>query len=287
MWYDGTLIGKRDSNLNKIDIETLYDLRRRMFVTSIKHGTTHLASAFSCLEIIYSLYEKNVLKLGSINDESRDRFILSKGHAAIGLYAVLEHMSLINAGEMDTFLEPLTRLAGEPCKRDLPIIEASTGSLGHGLSIGLGIALGQKKRGHCARTFVLLGDGECQEGSVWEAAMGAARYSVDNLIAILDCNELQKMQSVFETMKTIDWSNKWSSFGWDVVDVDGHNVDELTNVLNRDNHTGKPRIVVAHTIKGKGVTVMENSAMWHFKEPKKKELKAICDELKINIEELL
>lgn len=274
--------------MEKEDKQVLSELRKQIFLTAHRHGTTHMASAFSTLEILYTLYSKDVLKIDRNNPkwEKRDRLILSKGHAAIGMYAVMCQEGILMKEELDTFLEPGTRLAGEPCKRDLEWVEASTGSLGHGLSMGIGMALAQKMDKLDARTYVILGDGECQEGVIWEAAMSAAAYQVDNLIAIMDCNQVQKMCTTEETMKVVDWRSKWEDFGWQVTEVDGHDVDAIKTELLLENEKGKPRLVLAHTTKGKGVSIMENDAKWHYKEPRPKELRIIAEELGITEEEL-
>ncbi len=274
--------------MENCDEQVLKNLRKRIFITAYKNGTTHIASAYSCLEILYTLYIKGVLRMDKSNPdwEKRDRLILSKGHAALGLYVILEKAGLLRVNEVNTFLKPGTRLAGEPCKRDLELLEASTGSLGHGLSMGVGMALSQKMDGYDARTFVIIGDGESQEGVIWEAAMTAAGYSLDNLTAILDCNGLQKMASTEATMKHVAWKEKWESFGWSVKEADGHNIQELFDVLSEKNETKKPRIIIAHTIKGKGVSIMENDVNWHYKDPRKKEILTIMKELDIREEEL-
>ncbi|MCQ2518983.1 MAG: transketolase [Lachnospiraceae bacterium] len=255
-------------------------------MTSVKRGAVHWASAYSSLEILYSLYVRGVLKIDkeNLNDAARDRFVLSKGHAAIGMYAVMEYVGILEENEMETFLTPGTRLSAEPCKRDLPWVEASSGSLGHGLPIGLGMALSQKIKGSERKTYVLVGDGECQEGSVWEAAFAASAHKADNLTVILDCNGLQKMNSTEETMNTVNWRAKWEAFGWQVDEVDGHDVNALCRILGESNQKDRPRIVIAHTVKGHGVPTMENDASWHFKIPKKKEMQSICRELEITEE---
>lgn len=274
--------------MQEMEKNLLSECRKKIFITSHNNGNTHLASAFSCLEIIYALYAKGVLKIDRNNPEwpLRDRFILSKGHAAIALYVILEELGILEGNELSTFLKPATRLAGEPCRRDLPWVEASTGSLGHGLSVGVGMALAQKMNGINAKTYVLLGDGECQEGSVWEAAMSAAAYHADNLVAILDCNRVQKMCTTQETMGVVEWKMKWQAFGWEVSEVDGHDTEALSQALSSISPNGKPHIVIANTVKGQGVSIMENDAKWHYKVPKKKEIKIIMDELGINAEEL-
>lgn len=275
--------------MNDHDTQALKELRKEIFITSYKNGITHIASAFSCLELLYVLYARNILHIDKTNPKwpGRDRLILSKGHAAIGLYAVMKYINILEKDEMDTFLKPGTRLAGEPCKRDMPWIEASTGSLGHGLSIGIGMAMAQKIDCVDARTFVILGDGECQEGVIWEAAMSATAHKVDNLVAILDCNEYQKMCTVSDTMLCVDWVSKWKAFGWQVEEIDGHDTDAIYEELSKYNKSGKPRLVIAHTIKGKGVSFMEsNGAKWHYKEPTPKEVRRITQELGISEEEI-
>ncbi len=275
--------------MNDYDEQILKGLRKKIFITSHKNGITHIASAFSCLELLYVLYARNVLHIDKTNPQwpDRDRIILSKGHAAIGLYAVMDYVNILAESEMDTFLRPGTRLAGEPCKRDMPWIEASTGSLGHGLSMGVGMALAQKIDHRNARTFVILGDGECQEGAIWEAAMSAAAYKVDNLVAILDHNKYQKMHTVSDTMLCVDWKAKWEAFGWQVTEIDGHDTDAIHEELEKINMSGKPKLVIAHTVKGKGVSLMEaNGAKWHYKEPTPKETRRIIEELDVSEEEI-
>lgn len=169
--------------------------------------------------------------------------------------------------------------------RDLPGIEATTGSLGHGLSMGAGMAMAQKMDGLNAKTYVIIGDGECEEGSIWEAAMSAPAFALDNLTAILDCNEIQKMTTVEGTIGLTNWKEKWNSFGWLVKEVDGHDINALEKVLQEENKTGKPILLIAHTIKGKGVSIMENNPLWHFKLPNKKEKKIFYSELGITEEE--
>ena len=170
--------------------------------------------------------------------------------------------------------------------RDLKGIEASTGSLGHGLSVAVGMAMAQKMDANEAKTYVMIGDGESQEGTIWEAAMSAAAFSLDNLIAILDCNKVQKMNRVEETMQYVHWKEKWSSFGWNVIEVDGHDVDALKETFENVPKNGKPTIVIAHTVKGKGVSIMENNPIWHFKLPNRKEKKIFMEELQISEEEM-
>ena len=170
--------------------------------------------------------------------------------------------------------------------RDSEWIEATTGSLGHGLSMGLGIAMALKLNHSPAKVYVMLGDGELQEGTVWEAVMTAPAFGTDNLIAILDCNRIQKMDFVENTIGSPAWPDKFTSFGWDVCETDGHDVETFKKSVLAENHTGKPRLIIAHTVKGKGVSVMENNPNWHFKLPGRKDLKVFKKELGIEDAEL-
>lgn len=170
--------------------------------------------------------------------------------------------------------------------RDSAWIEATTGSLGHGLSMGLGIAMALKLNNSPAKVYVMLGDGECQEGTVWEAVMTAPAFAANNLVAILDCNEIQKMDFVEKTIGPARWEEKWKSFGWDVKEVDGHDMEAFKNALLEPMQEGRPRLIIAHTIKGKGISIMENNPNWHFKLPSRKELKVFKAELGITDSEL-
>lgn len=220
-------------------------------------------------------------------DKDRDRLVLSKGHAAVALYWVMCEAGIMQASELNTFLQFGSHLGGEPCIRDFPGIEASTGSLGHGLSMAVGMAMAQKMDGLNARTFVIIGDGECEEGTIWEAAMSAPAFHLSNLVVILDCNQIQKMKTIIETIGLNNWSQKWKAFGWEVKEVDGHNVDVLEKVLKEKNNTDMPLLIIAHTVKGKGISVMENNPLWHFKLPNRKEKKVFQKELTISDEEMV
>ena len=275
--------------MNQYDTNECADLRKNIFLTGYSGGMAHLASCFSAVEILYTLYLKNIMKY-NVHDpdwEERDRFVLSKGHGALALYAVLCKAGFLTEDEYRSYLHPGCRIGGEPCMRDLKGIEATTGSLGHGLSMAVGMALAQKLDRFNSNTYVLLGDGECEEGSIWEAAMSASSLELDNLTAILDCNELQKTGRVEETLRVIQWREKWAAFGWDVEEVDGHDTDALKECFLKRCMNGRPKMIIAHTVKGKGVSVMENNPIWHFKLPNKKELKFFKEELQITDEELV
>lgn len=268
----------------------LRDIRKEIFLTAY-HGNVsaaHLASSYSIVEILFTLYCKGVLDFRASDPqwEGRDRLILSKGHASLALYSILARVGFFDREDLKTFCFPDSFLGGEPNMLEVPGVEATTGALGHGLSYGLGIALGLKMNRNPAKVYVIVGDGECQEGSVWEGVMSAHRYHLDNLVVIMDCNKMQKMDSVYQIMEIEEWQDKWHSFGWDVDLVDGHNVGELQQCLQKEAREGTPRIVIANTIKGYGVSIMENLAQWHYKMPSKRELKVFLQELGISEEEL-
>ena len=266
----------------------LKSLRKRIFLAGYHGGMAHLASCYSCLEILYTLYCKGVLRIDASDAKwnDRDRFILSKGHAGLALYAVLQERRLISNEMFQSYLRSKTGIGGEPCMRDCKWIEATTGSLGHGLPMGVGMALGLKKNHSNARVYVVLGDGECQEGSVWEAAISASAFQLNNLIVILDCNQIQKMDYVRNIMGTENWQERMTAFGWLVKDAPGHDVDALKRVFAEQVSSSQPVFIIAHTVKGKGVSIMEDSPNWHFKLPNRKELKVFQAELGIDSSEL-
>lgn len=268
--------------------QELLALRKKIFITGYKGGMAHLASCYSSLEMIYALYLKDILRYDPKNPkwQDRDRFILSKGHAGLALYGVMMKAGLIEEKVYDTYLKEESLIGGEPCMRDSAWVEATTGSLGHGLSMGLGIAMALKMNHSPAKVYVMLGDGECEEGTVWEAVMTAPAFGLDNLIAILDCNEIQKMDFVEKTIGPTRWDEKWESFGWEVKETDGHDMEAFKKVIEEPVIPGKPRIVIAHTVKGKGISIMENNPNWHFKLPGRKELKIFKEELGISDSEL-
>lgn len=247
-----------------------------------------MASCFSALEILYALYLREVLRIDKNNPKwsERDRFVLSKGHAGLALYCILNEAGLISDETYDSYLQRDSLIGGEPCLRDCEWIEATTGSLGHGMPMAVGMAMALKMNSGTARVYVLVGDGECEEGTTWEAAMNASRYGLDNLVVILDSNKLQKMESVEDTIGAPRWREKWSGFGFEVWEVDGHDVEAIVDTLAQMQFNGKPHLVIAHTTKGKGVSIMEGRPNWHFKLPGKKELKVFMEELEIAEEEL-
>ena len=239
--------------------------RRDILNTLHRVGRGHSGPSLSIVEILVTLYF-NELRIDPQNAKwlDRDRFILSKGHGSLGYYAVLVQRGLIPREELDTFETLGTRLQGHVDSNWLPWVELTTGSLGQGLSVSLGIAMGAKRLGKDIRSYCLLGDGETESGNVWEAAMAAAKYEQDNLLAIVDWNGLQGGVTL-EVMPSLEpYLPKWESFGWHAIEVPGHNIEALLNAYYQARQTkGKPTVIVARTVKGKGVSYMENRVEWH------------------------
>lgn len=238
-----------------------------------KARCAHLASAFSCTDILATLYWK-ILKVDPENPKAseRDRFILSKGHGAMALYSTLAHKGFFPEKLLDTFGEPGTILAEHP-DPDLPGVEAATGSLGHGLSFGIGMALAGRIQQKNYRVYALLSDGECNEGSVWEAAMFAPAHKLENVTAIIDFNKWQATGRSTEILALEPLTEKWKSFGWSTHEIDGHNLNELYEVLSKvPDGSGKPIAIIANTIKGKGVSFMEDDNNWHYRVPDENEI---------------
>jgi transketolase len=245
-------------------------------------GSGHPGGSLSSVELLVSLYF-NHINFDSKNPDSDDRdyFILSKGHVCPVLYAVLAQRGCFELDELATLRKVGSRLQGHPAKdKGLPGIEVSTGSLGYGLSIGVGIAVGMKRAKKDNKVYVLMGDGEQQEGSVWEAAMSASHFRLDNLCAIVDNNALQIDGSTKSIMNIESLSDKYKAFGWNVISVDGHNFDEIDDAYNRFKaDSGNPTVIIAETVKGKGVSFMENAVEWHGKAPSKEFLQKAIEEI--------
>ncbi len=249
-------------------------------ITEAKSG--HPGGSLSCVDILVALYFGGVMKYDSSNPKltGRDRFFLAKGHAAPALYTALAHAGFFPREELMSLRKLGSRLQGHPDSSLVPGVEVSTGSLGQGLSIASGVAAGLLLKGEEGCVFSLLGDGECEEGQVWEAAMFAAHNKLDNLVAIIDRNGLQIDGATSEVCDPGDLGAKFAAFGWDVHSVDGHDITALIGVLNecKASRNGAPHVIIAHTVKGKGVSFMENAVGWHGKAPKPDELeRALAD----------
>jgi len=258
-----------------------HELRALIFKTIIAAGGGHIPTSFSIVEILTVLFYKVLnFNLENHNDPDRDRFILSKGHGAVSLYAVLADLGFFDTDMLMSFGKKGTRLGGHPDMYKVPGVEASTGSLGHGFPFAIGQALAGKIDKKDYRVYALLGDGECQEGSVWEAALCASHNELDNFIAIVDYNKFQAMDRIESINALEPFVDKWKAFGWETVEVDGHDIGELLETLKSvPLKKGKPNLIMAHTLKGKGISYMENQAIWHYRMPNEEEMKIACQEL--------
>lgn len=229
------------------------------------NGPSHLGGGLSMIEIFSVLYGSILqYNISDPNWAFRDRFILSKGHGVLPYFIALHYAGFITEEKLFTYKTNESDLISHPIMNMQIGMESSNGSLGHGLSMAVGLCLGMKKKGNFqSKTYVILGDGECNEGSVWEAMMSAAHFKLDNLIAIVDYNKLQNDGCNTEVMDIGDLESKWKSFGWEVSSVNGHDIDELEKTLKTKNTPNKPKVLIAHTVKGKGVSFMENNNEWH------------------------
>jgi transketolase len=263
----------------------LQEIARRLRVESLRmiarRGAGHPGGALSAAEILAVLYF-HFLRIDPASPawEGRDRFILSKGHASAALYAALALRGFFPLAELDRWGEPDCPHQGHPDRLKTPGVDMSSGLLGHGIAIGAGLALAARLHGADYHTVVLLGDGECQGGIVWEGAAVAAKYGLANLIGILDNNGVQLDGPVSEVMPIEPLAPRWAAWGWRVVEVDGHDVRQLADALDEAaSSSGRPTMIIAHTIKGKGVSFMENDAAWHGGVPTSEQLKQALAEL--------
>jgi len=270
--------------LSVLELEFLArKLRFRTIRTSYLSGTPHLGSCLSCLDLLIYLYW-NALRINPNNPgfENRDRFILSKGHAAPALFQVLAERGFFAVSDLERYGENGT-LFGEhpPAPHHLPGIEAATGSLGHGLSIGLGMALAARITGKDYRVYAVLSDGECNEGSVWESAMLAASLEVGNLTVAIDYNKWQATGRSNDILALAPLADKWRAFGWCVSEIDGHNYMQIQSALTNTLSDKRPKVIVANTIKGRGISFMEDDNNWHYRIPNSEEVNKAASELGI------
>jgi transketolase len=243
-------------------------------------GASHIATGLSMADILAVLYT-GIAKVNPADPQApdRDRVILSKGHGAAAFYAALAEAGFMPVSALDTFCENDSALAGH-VSHHVPGVDFSTGSLGHGLSIGCGVALGFKRSRQPGRAFVVLSDGECDEGSVWEAVLFAPHHGLDNLIAIVDYNRIQSFGSVGDILELEPFADKWVAFRWDVQVVDGHDHQALREAFARvPSVPERPHVIIANTVKGKGVSFMEGQLSWHYRSPDAGQLRAALDEV--------
>lgn len=258
-------------------------LRRHVVRMCSSGGSSHVGSGLSIADIIAVLFG-GVLRIDPVKPDwpERDRFILSKGHAGACVYAALAERGFFDMSKLDTHYRNGSKLSGHVSHKGVPGVEVSTGSLGHGLGIGAGMALNLNRLGGGQRVFVLLSDGECDEGSVWEAAMFAGHHRLANLCAIIDYNKLQSLGRVSDTVNLEPFGAKWRAFGWHAVRVDGHDHDALRAAF-AERAGNRPTCIVADTVKGRGVSFMENEVLWHYRAPRGEEYVAAMRELGVDV----
>lgn len=250
------------------------DLRKSItqMIYHAKEG--HIPSSFSIVDLIYFLY-REVLRIDpkKPSAEERDYFVLSKGHGCAALYVVLHKVGILKAQDLHTYSSKEGILGGHPDCTKVPGVEASTGSLGHGFVTAAGIALGLKIQNKNNKVYALLGDGECNEGTIWETALVAAKQKLEHLTAVIDLNG-----SADQILPVAPLADKWRAFGWDVIEIDGHSEEDMERAFLQ-NHSDKPKAVIAHTVKGKGVSFLEGHGKWHHRIPTEEELELILQEL--------
>lgn len=255
-------------------MEIIKKLKRKIIEISFNSGEGHIASSFSILDILWVLYDK-ILSIDpkKPRGQNRDIFILSKGHASLGLYAVLAEKGFFGKKTLENFCRYKSILGGHPDRNKVPGVEASTGSLGHGMPIAVGLALGLKIQKKKQKVFVLIGDGESNEGTIWESALLGSDHQLDNLCCIIDYNH-----STDRALSLGNLKSKFKSFGWDCLVINGHNHQEIKDAL-KAKHLGRPLAIIANTIKGLGVKMMENNPAWHHKSPNQEEFERAMREL--------
>ena len=256
-------------------------IRRDVLLMTHRSGASHVGTSLSMADLLAVLYG-GLLRVDPDRPRwpERDRFILSKGHGCAGLYAVLAERGFFPLARLAEFYQDGTSMAGHVTHSGVPGVEASTGALGHGLSIACGMALAGRRDRRSYRVFTLLSDGECDEGATWEAALLAAHHRLENLIAIVDYNKIQSLGTVKDVLDLEPLAQKWEAFGWAVREIDGHNVGEISKALVTIPFTpGRPSCAIAHTVKGKGVSFMENQLLWHYRSPDASEVARALAEL--------
>ena len=264
-------------------VDLAYQIRLHALEMTSRGGTSHIASIFSMADIVAVLYA-DVLHVDPQNPKmpERDRLILSKGHAGAGVYAALAERGFFPVEELKQHCQNGSRFSGHVSHKGVPGVEASTGSLGQGLPMAMGMAMAAKMNGQKHRVYCIIGDGECDEGAVWETALIAHQYNLDNLIVTIDFNKIQSLAPVEETIALEPLDDKWRSFGWHVIRVNGHDHDALHAAYAQAQAAmgqGKPIVVIADTIKGKGVSFMENTVLWHYRIARGEEYDAALKEL--------
>lgn len=242
--------------------------RHAVEMTHDSHGS-HIGSVMSVADVVAVLYGGGAnISPENVHSDDRDRVVLSKGHAGAAIYAALAENGFFDKSLLKTYYKDGSKLSGHVSHKGVNGVEVSTGSLGHGVCVAAGMALGAKLDGKNYRVYAIIGDGECDEGSVWEDALFAAHFKLDNFVIIVDHNKIQSLTFCDETLKLSPFADKWKSFGFNVEEIDGHNHEEIKAALKKaETIKGKPTVIIANTVKGKGVSFMENSVLWHYRFP--------------------
>ena len=243
-------------------------LRKRLLEITRSAGRGHIGPALSIIEIVDVLYRNVMMNSGDPHSRrwsKRDRFLLSKGHGCLGLYVVLEDLGLLDELDLSNFCRYESNFGGHPESSTVPVIEFSTGSLGHGMPVAVGLAVAAKLKKESWRVFVVVGDGELNEGSNWEAAAHAHKHKLDNLVVIIDYNYMQASGEVSDVLDMHPLKGKWEAFGFETIEVNGHDREELNRALDLKSANNSPLCIIAHTVKGKGIKEAENSSVWHHK----------------------
>lgn len=265
-----------------------FEMRKRILKLAWTGRSGHIGTSLSAVDILVELYFDQILRYDAGNPdwENRDRFILSKGHASLLFYNILAKAGYFPFSELKTYCQPGSRFGSHPTIA-IPGVEASTGALGHGYSYATGVALAAKMDRKEYLVYALLGDGECQEGSIWEAASTTAHYNLNNLVTIVDYNGLQATDYVKNIVRAGNFRDKWNAWGFEVTEIDGNDLSEIKNAIqvNRTDLPPKPRVVIAHTIKGKGIPMIENDPQWHSRIPSEAELQQMLAEMNVSREE--
>lgn len=255
-------------------------IRRHALDMTSRGKSSHIGSVLSMADILGTLYAR-VLNVypDSPADLHRDRVILSKGHGGAGIYAALAERGFFPVSDLADHYRNGSRFSGHVSHKGVAGVDLSTGSLGHGIGVGAGMALAAKKTGEGWRTFVIMSDGECDEGSVWEAILFAAHHRLANLVVLIDYNKIQSLAPVAETLGLEPFADKWRAFGWEVREIDGHDHAAIAEATAAEVSADRPRVVICHTVKGKGVSFMENTVLWHYRTAQGEELEAALAEL--------
>jgi transketolase len=263
---------------NPLDLAT--EARRQILKMTHSAQASHVGSALSIVDVIATIYCKiSTISSYPLESDTREVVILSKGHAAASLYSVLALREYFPMEWLSAYCQNGAQLGGHVTAKDVPGVELSTGSLGHGFPYGLGIALSRKMNLKSGKVIVIISDGECDEGTTWESALVANQHNLDNLLVVIDRNRIQSLAGTEETLQLEPLADKWRAFGWDVAEIDGHNHQQINDSLVNN---AKPRCIIANTLKGKGVDFMQDTVLWHYKSPNDQELESALSQIEGN-----